>query len=50
MALISSVRRRTIGLSGYTKLYADCVLQADRGVDFDFLVGCRGHAIPRESH
>jgi dihydroxy-acid dehydratase len=26
------------------------VLQADRGADFDFLVGCRGHAVPRESH
>jgi dihydroxy-acid dehydratase len=40
----------TLPATGYTKLYADCVLQADRGVDFDFLVGCRGHAIPRESH
>jgi L-arabonate dehydrase len=40
----------TLPATGYTKLYADCVLQADRGVDFDFLVGCRGHAVPRESH
>jgi len=26
------------------------VLQADQGADLDFLVGCRGAAIPRESH
>ncbi len=36
--------------SGYQRLYYDHVLQADRGVDFDFLVGCRGADIPRESH
>ena len=36
--------------SGYQKLYIDHVLQADRGVDLDFLVGCRCNAIPRESH
>jgi len=36
--------------SGYQKLYVDHVLQADKGVDFDFLVGCRGAEIPRESH
>ncbi|SFL69125.1 dihydroxy-acid dehydratase [Rugamonas rubra] len=36
--------------SGYAKLYFDHVLQADRGVDLDFLVGCRGDAVPRESH
>jgi dihydroxy-acid dehydratase len=35
---------------GYQKLYVDHVLQANRGADFDFLVGCRGAAIPRESH
>ena len=35
---------------GYQRLYFDHVLQADRGVDLDFLVGCRGHAVPRESH
>jgi L-arabonate dehydrase len=37
-------------LSGYQKLYYDHVLQADRGVDLDFLVGKRGAAVPRESH
>ena len=36
--------------SGYQKLYIDHVLQASEGADFDFLVGCRGAAIPRESH
>lgn len=35
---------------GYQGLYVERVLQADRGADFDFLVGCRGHDIPRESH
>jgi L-arabonate dehydrase len=36
--------------SGYAKLYVDHVMQADKGVDFDFLLGCRGAPIPRESH
>jgi L-arabonate dehydrase len=35
---------------GYQGLYVERVMQADAGVDFDFLVGCRGHAVPRESH
>jgi dihydroxy-acid dehydratase/L-arabonate dehydrase len=35
---------------GYQKLYLDHVLQADEGCDFDFLVGCRGSAVPRHSH
>jgi dihydroxy-acid dehydratase len=35
---------------GYAQLYVDHVLQADRGVDFDFLVGCRGATVTRESH
>jgi len=35
---------------GYQQLYVDHVGQADAGADFDFLVGCRGHAIARESH
>lgn len=36
--------------SGYRKLYVEHVLQADEGCDFDFLVGCRGAAVPRHSH
>ena len=35
---------------GYQQLYRETVLQADRGVDLDFLVGSRGHEVPRESH
>jgi L-arabonate dehydrase len=31
-------------------LYVEHVLQADEGCDFDFLVGCRGAAVPRHSH
>lgn len=36
--------------SGYQQLYVQRVMQADTGADMDFLVGCRGHAVPRESH
>jgi L-arabonate dehydrase len=35
---------------GYQQLYIQHVMQADKGADLDFLVGCRGAAIPRESH
>jgi L-arabonate dehydrase len=35
---------------GYQGLFVQHVMQADKGADFDFLVGCRGHAVPRESH
>ncbi|MGF6175220.1 IlvD/Edd family dehydratase [Ensifer sp. 4252] len=35
---------------GYQGLHVERVMQADRGADLDFLVGCRGHAVPRESH
>jgi dihydroxy-acid dehydratase len=36
--------------SGYWKLYIDHVLQADEGADLDFLVGCRGAAVPKDNH
>jgi dihydroxy-acid dehydratase len=36
--------------SGYAKLYHDHVQGADKGADMDFLVGCRGNAVARESH
>ncbi|WP_069111586.1 IlvD/Edd family dehydratase [Jiangella alba] len=36
--------------TGYGWLYTQHVLQADHGADFDFLVGSRGAAVPRESH
>ena len=35
---------------GWEKLYIDHVLQADQGVDMDFLVGGSGDYVPRESH
>ncbi|MDG9809173.1 dihydroxy-acid dehydratase [Pseudomonas juntendi] len=35
---------------GYARLYLDHVMQADEGCDFDFLVGCRGAAVPKHSH
>jgi len=36
--------------TGYARLYVEHVLQADRGADLDFLVGCRGSNVPRQSH
>ena len=35
---------------GWLKLYADHVMQADKGADLDFLVGHSGAAVPRDSH
>jgi L-arabonate dehydrase len=35
---------------GWVKLYCDTVLQADQGVDLDFLVGKSGAKVGRESH
>jgi dihydroxy-acid dehydratase len=35
---------------GYQELYVKHVMQANTGADLDFLVGCRGSAVPRESH
>jgi dihydroxy-acid dehydratase len=35
---------------GYTRLYVDHVLQADEGVDFDFLVGKTGSPVARDNH
>ncbi|WP_426109825.1 L-arabinonate dehydratase [Massilia sp. PWRC2] len=35
---------------GYQSLYIKHVQQADQGADLDFLVGCRGSKVPRESH
>ncbi len=36
--------------SGYVRLYVRHVQQANLGADLDFLNGCRGDAVPRESH
>ncbi|HZR71041.1 MAG TPA: IlvD/Edd family dehydratase [Burkholderiales bacterium] len=35
---------------GYTRLYVEHVLQADRGADLDFLVGGSGAGVPRDNH
>jgi dihydroxy-acid dehydratase len=35
---------------GYYHLFRQHVMQADRGVDFDFLVGKSGAPVPRDSH
>jgi len=35
---------------GYQGLYVEHVQQANTGADFDFLVGCRGATVLRESH
>ena len=35
---------------GWYRLFFDHVLQADQGVDFDFLIGKSGAEIPRDSH
>ncbi len=35
---------------GYAQLFHDHVEGADKGADFDFLKGCRGAPIPRDSH
>jgi L-arabonate dehydrase len=35
---------------GYQGLYVEHVMQASEGADCDFLVGCRGTHVPRESH
>ena len=35
---------------GWYRLFFDHVLQADQGVDLDFLVGKSGAAVPRHSH
>jgi dihydroxy-acid dehydratase len=35
---------------GYGRLYVEHVLQANRGADFDFLVGHSGDYVPRQNH
>ena len=36
--------------NGYVRLYLDHVQQAHQGADMDFLVGCRGSVVKRDSH
>lgn len=35
---------------GYARLYHDHVQGAETGADMDFLIGCRGNTVARESH
>jgi dihydroxyacid dehydratase/phosphogluconate dehydratase len=35
---------------GYQQLYVEHVMQASEGADLDFLVGCRGTTVTRDSH
>ncbi len=46
----SEWRARPAASSGYQSLYVNHVMQADSGADFDFLIGCRGAAVPANSH
>ena len=49
---LAELRASTVAqpAGGYEGLYRRHVLQADEGCDFDFLVGCRGAAVPPHSH
>ncbi|MDB5430047.1 MAG: araC 2 [Caulobacter sp.] len=47
---LDTVAQPATSRGGYERLYIDHVMQADTGADFDFLVGKRGAAVPRESH
>ena len=51
-ARLAELRASTVAqpAGGYEGLYRRHVLQADEGCDFDFLVGCRGAAVPPHSH
>jgi dihydroxy-acid dehydratase len=39
-----------VAVRGYSRLYVEHVMQADRGADFDFLLGSSGAEVPRDSH
>jgi L-arabonate dehydrase len=43
-------RPRAAPRSGYVGMYRAHVNEASEGADLDFLVGCRGDAVPRDSH
>ena len=42
--------QRAAPRSGYVGMYKAHVNEASDGADLDFLVGCRGDAVPRDSH
>ncbi|MDO6732070.1 L-arabinonate dehydratase [Marinovum sp. 2_MG-2023] len=39
-----------VPINGYERMFHDHVQGADTGADFDFLVGNRGNAVPKDSH
>ena len=39
-----------VPVDGYARMFHDHVEGADSGADFDFLKGCRGAAVPKDSH
>jgi dihydroxy-acid dehydratase len=39
-----------VSARGYARLFREHVMQADHGMDFDFLVGASGHGVPPEAH
>ncbi len=45
-----AARRPSPHKRGWYRLYVDTVLQADQGVDLDFLVGKSSADVTRESH
>ncbi|BBM89266.1 L-arabonate dehydratase [Spirochaetota bacterium] len=48
--LLTPTSDKTVYSRGYYKLYIDHVMQADKGADFDFLLGSSGATVTRESH
>lgn len=50
LASLGEPENRHKHVRGYQKLYYDHVLQAEHGCDLDFLVGCSGSVVERESH
>lgn len=47
---MTEVAPRERPASGYSRLYVDHVMQADKGADFDFLVGMRGAEVHGDNH
>ncbi|MDT8854374.1 L-arabinonate dehydratase [Paracoccaceae bacterium Fryx2] len=48
--LAAWVPNTPVPTGGYAQLYHERVMGPETGADFDFLVGCRGNAVARESH
>lgn len=48
--LAAWTKRSPVPSGGYARLYHDHVTGADTGADLDFLKGCRGSVVPRDSH